>query len=176
MALHSISSAPKTLWEIDPENTTIEFAIGKPSIHRVRGQFNGVRGWAVAFGETADDALIQVEIDAASIDTRLGLRDWHLRTGQFLGVERFPTISFTGTGVEDRGQNGIRVFGDLTIRGITRPISLDAAVERHTRDRARITAHTVLDHRDFKIGPKGMGLVVGNAVAVQLDLTLRVRW
>jgi polyisoprenoid-binding protein YceI len=175
MDLHTISSTPQTHWEIDPENTSIEFAIGKSHLHRVRGRFHGVRGSVAGFGERADDVMIQVEIDAASIDTRVQLRDWHLRTGQFLAVKRFPTISFASIRVEDRVQQGLRVFGDLTIRGITQPIALDAAVDQRDDASARITAHTLLDRRAFKIGPRAMGLVVGNEVPVQIALALRAR-
>ena len=175
MALHDISSTPHTRWEIDPENTTIEFAIGKSPLHRVRGSFRGVRGSVLTAGHKVGDAMIQVEIDAASIDTRFKMRDWHLRTGQFLGVKRFPTITFSSTRVEERGQDGLRVFGNLTIRGATRQIALDARVEQRDAGRSRVTAQTVIDHRDFMVGPKLMGLVVGNDVAVEMTLVLHAR-
>ena len=175
MALHDISSTAQTHWEIDPQNTSIEFEIGKSFLHRVKGRFHAVNGSVEAFGNRANDAMIRVEIDAASIDTRFKLRDRHLHTGQFLGVNRFPTISFAGTRVEDRGQDGIRVSGDLTIRGITRQIVLDATVEQRDVESARIAAHTILDRRDFKIGPKAMGLVVGNEVDVRIALALHAR-
>jgi polyisoprenoid-binding protein YceI len=175
MALHDISSTRQTHWEIDPERTIVEFTVGKSRLHRVRGGFGRVRGSAVTFGDGTGDAAIGVEIDTASIDTGFKVRDWHLRTGEFLGARRFPTISFESTRVEDLGQDGLRIVGELTIRGITRQIALDAAVEERDGERARVTAHTVLDRRDFKIGPKPMGLVVGNDVAVQIALALRAR-
>lgn len=172
MALHNLSTVPQTHWEIDPKLTRIEFAIGKSSLHRVKGRFHGVRGWVVTSGDEAGDAMTQVEIDAASIDTGLKLRDWHLRTGQFLAVKRFPMISFASTGVEDRGQDRFRITGELILRGITQPIALDATVEQRDAARAQITASTVLDRRDFTIGPKAMGLVVGDDVAVRIELVL----
>jgi polyisoprenoid-binding protein YceI len=172
MALHDISSTPRARWEIDSENTTIEFAIGKSPLQRVRGRFRGVRGSVLTAGDKVGDATIHVEIDATSIDTRFKLRDWHLRTGQFLAVKRFPTITFSSTRVEERGQDELRVFGNLTIRGITRQIALDATVVQRDAESARVTAQTVFDHRDFMIGPKLMGLVVGNDVAVEITLVL----
>jgi polyisoprenoid-binding protein YceI len=175
MALHDISSTPRARWEIDSENTTIEFAIGKSPLQRVRGRFRGVRGSVLTAGDKVGDATIHVEIDATSIDTRFKLRDWHLRTGEFLGTRRFPTITFESSHVEDLGQDRLRVVGDLTIRGITRQIALDATVERRDGERARVTARTVLDRRDFKIGPKPMGLVVGNDWKVQIALELHAR-
>lgn len=173
MALHDITSTPQIRWEIDPENTNVEFAIGKSRLHRVRGRFPDIHGSVVTRGDTPSDAMIQVDIDAASIDTRLKVRDRHLRGGRFLSVKRFPTISFVSTRVQDRGTDGLRVVGELTIRGITRDIALDATVDQRDGESARITASTVLDSRDFKIGPKAMGLVVGNDVAVRIVLVLR---
>lgn len=175
MALHDISSIPQTYWEIDPENTSIEFETGKSFLHRVRGRFHGVRGSVVTVGDRIDDAKIEVEIDAASIDTRLKMRDRHLREDRFLGAERFPTISFRSTRVQEHGPDGLHVFGELTIRGITRQIALDARVEQRDAEGGRIAAHTVLDRRDFKIGPKPMGLVNGNVVTIRIALAVRAR-
>jgi len=192
MALHDVSTGTQTHWEIDPENTTVEFSVGKSRLLRVRGQFRRVRGSAVAYGDPHDNtqrvtqafggvpggysnATIEVEIDAASIDTGFKMRDWHLRTTEFLKVKRFPTLTFQSARVEDLGQDRLRVFGELTIRGITRKVALEATVEHRDSERAQITASTVLDRRDFKIGPKPMGLLVGNDMAVHAALVLRAR-
>ena len=175
MAQRNISTSPRIRWDVDPENTTIEFAIGKSPLHRVSGRFHGAHGWVITSGGRVSEALIQVEIQAATIDTRSKLRDWHLRTSQFLAVKRFPTILFASTRVEDHGSDGVRVFGDLTIRDITQEVVLEAQVEHDDDERVRIVAHTMLDRRDFKIGPKAMGLVVGNDVAVEIALELNAR-
>jgi polyisoprenoid-binding protein YceI len=173
MALHDISSAGETHWEVDPENTSIEFSIGK-SLHRVRGRFPRVYGW-VEVPENGTDTTVHVEIDAARIDTRLEARDRHLRSRQFLDVKRFPTISFVSTHVDELGPRRLRVTGALTIHGLTQSIAIDATVERQDGERAHITAHTAIDRRDFKVGPKAMGLFVGNEVTVQIALVLRAR-
>jgi polyisoprenoid-binding protein YceI len=175
MALHDIPQIAETRWEIDPGSTTVELAIGRSHLHRVRGRFHAVRGSAVSYGDKVADAAIEVEIDAASIDTRLRLRDHHLRGGLFLDVRRFPAISFGSTRVEDRGEDGLRVIGDLTIHGITQQVALDAEIEQRDAEGGSIIAHTVLDRRDFKIGPRAMGIVVGNQVAVKVALALRAR-
>lgn len=174
MALHALSSTTQTRWEIDPENTSIEFAIGNP-FHRVLGRFTGVRGSAVTFGDSIDDAMIQVAIDAPSIDTGLKIRDRHLGYGLFLDFEHFPTISFASTSLQDRGDGRLRVFGDVSIRGVSRQVALDASVEQRDDDRARLVASTVLDRRDFKIGPKLMGITAGNKVRVRIALALNAR-
>jgi len=171
----------QTHWEIDPEHTTVTFTIGKSRLHRVRGQFRRVRGSAVAYGDPHDEsggyssATIEAEIDAASVDTGITIRDWHIRTAQFLKVKRFPTLTFQSARVEDLGQDRLRVSGELMIRGIARRVAFDATVEQRDSERAQITASTVLDRRDFKIGPKPMGLLVGNDLAVQVELVLLAR-
>lgn len=162
-------------YDIDPTHSRLGFAAKHAMVATVRGAFKVYSGEVHLDEEHPENSWAKVEIDAASIDTRFKLRDRHLHTGQFLGVNRFPTISFAGTRVEDRGQDGIRVSGDLTIRGITRQIVLDATVEQRDVESARIAAHTILDRRDFKIGPKAMGLVVGNEVDVRIALALHAR-
>ncbi len=173
MAVHNISSTPRTHWEIDPARTSIEFVIGATPLHRVRGRFHGVRGSVVTTGDRASGATAQIEIDAGSIDTGLKIRDAHLRTGQFLDVDRFPTISFTSMQIEDRGWDGLGVTGELTIRGISRQVALEARIEERDGNSARIIARTTLDRRDFKLGPWAMGLTTGNEATVQITLALR---
>jgi polyisoprenoid-binding protein YceI len=175
MALHNIISAPQTYWEVDPENTSVEFVIGWSPLHRVHGRFHGVHGSVFTTGDTAADAMIQIDIDAASIDTGLPIRDRHLQYDLFLAPERFPTISFVSTDVVDEGNGRLRVSGELTLRGLTREVVLDATVEQRDADRARIKAHTVLDRRDFKMGPPTMGLMAGNKTDVRIELALRAR-
>lgn len=175
MALHDISATSETEWEIDPEDSRIEFSIGKSPLHRVRGRFHGVHGWVVSAADALGNAHAEIEIDAGSIDTHFSVRDWHLRTGQFLNAKRFPTISFVSTHADELGRNTLLVTGDLTIRGITRHVAIDATIVRRDDKSAHITAETSVNVRDFSIGPKAMGLVVGNAVTVQITLTLRNR-
>ena len=175
MALHDISTTSETQWEIDPEDSRIEFSIGKSPLHRVRGRFHGVRGWVVSTADGLGNAHAEIEVDAGSIDTRFRMRDWHLRTGQFLNAKRFPTVTFISTHADELGRNMFRVTGDLTIRGITRHVAIDATIVRRDDKSAHITAETTVNVRDFSIGPKVMGLVVGNTVTVQITLTLRNR-
>lgn len=175
MALHNIITAPETHWEIDPESTSIEFTIGWSPLHRVHGRFHGVRGSVQTFGETADGARIQVDIDAASVDTGLAIRDRHLHYDLFLAVEHFPTIWFVSTDVEEDGANQLRVVGDLTVRGITREVLLEGTIEQRDARSARIEAHSVIDRRDFGIGPRPMGITAGNKTDVRIALVLHAR-
>lgn len=177
MALHNHPQAgariaTQTHWEIDPENTSVQFIIGKIPGFKVGGRFGRVRGSTVTHDGSPAQSSIDVKIDAASIDTGIKVRDVHLRTAGFLDVKHFPSIVFRSTRIEDLGRDRFHISGDLTIRGLTRQVVLDATVDVRDLEQAKVSATTVLDRRDFKIGPKPMGLMVGNDVVVQVALAL----
>jgi polyisoprenoid-binding protein YceI len=175
MAIHKVSAIPRNHWEIVPENSSVKFTIGWSPLHRVRGQFRRLRGSLAADGDELSSATMEVEIDAASVETGIKIRDGHVRNALFLNVGRFPTISFESTGVEDVGQNRFRVWGELSIRGTTREVTLHGAVDRHDGECAEISASALLDRRDFKLGPKTMGIMAGNSVQVEIALLLRAQ-
>ncbi len=175
MAVHNIASSLQTQWEIDPDNTTVEFSIGRSVLHRVHGRFRDVRGSAVAPGGGLNGAAIEAEVDATSIDTGITVRDRHLHNSRFLHTQRFSTLSFRSTSVEDLGQDQLRVLGGLTIRGITHDVTFTATIEQRATESVRIAASTVFDRRDFKLGPRLMGLIVGNDITVRAGLVLRLQ-
>jgi polyisoprenoid-binding protein YceI len=110
-------------YEIDPAHSSFEF-VARHLMARVRGRFSGVTGEAV-IAEIPEESSVEIEIDASTIDTREPNRDAHLRSGDFFGVEEHPTISFRSTAVRP-GDGAIwKVAGDITIRGITHPITVD---------------------------------------------------
>ncbi len=111
-------------WEIDPSHASFEF-VARHLMAKVRGKFSGVSGVATV-AERPEDSTLEVEIDASTVDTRDPNRDTHLRSNDFFGTEEHPSISFRSTGVRPgQGENKWLVDGDLTIRGVTRPITVD---------------------------------------------------
>jgi polyisoprenoid-binding protein YceI len=111
-------------WVIDPSHASFEF-VARHLMARVRGRFSGVSGVAT-IAEVPKEATLQVEIDAASVDTKDPSRDAHLRSSDFFGVEEHPTISFRSTAVRaGDGEHYWKVDGDLTVNGITRPVTVD---------------------------------------------------
>jgi polyisoprenoid-binding protein YceI len=111
-------------WEVDPAHTTAEF-VARHILTPVRGRFNEVSGRV----EVADDptqSKIEAAINTASVFTNEPKRDGHLRSPDFFDVENHPTITFRSTSVTDEGEGRYKVFGDLTIRDVTREIALDA--------------------------------------------------
>jgi polyisoprenoid-binding protein YceI len=112
------------VWEIDPSHQAFEF-IARHLMAKVRGRFPGVSG-AATIVEVPEVSTLEIEIDANSIDTKDETRDAHMRSDDFFGVEEHPTISFRSTAVRPgEGENEWKVDGDLTIKGTTRPVTVD---------------------------------------------------
>jgi polyisoprenoid-binding protein YceI len=111
-------------WEIDPSHQSFEF-IARHLMAKVRGRFPGARGVAT-IAEVPEESTLEIDIDANTVDTKDDTRDAHMRSDDFFGVEEHPTISFRSTAVRPgAGENEWKVDGDLTIRGVTRPITVD---------------------------------------------------
>ena len=113
-------------WIMDPDHTVAHFTTRHMMITDVHGQFNKISGIIYFDPENLSSMLLEAEIDAASIWTGIERRDNHLRSEDFLDVEKYPTISFKSTGVELLGINSLKIHGEITIHGITKPILLDA--------------------------------------------------
>jgi polyisoprenoid-binding protein YceI len=111
-------------WAIDPSHQSFEF-VARHLMARVRGRFPAAQGVA-EIAERPEDSTLEIEIDASSIDTKDETRDAHMRSDDFFGVEDHPTISFRSTAVRPgEGENDWKVDGDLTIKGATRPVTVD---------------------------------------------------
>ncbi len=111
-------------WTIDPSHASFEF-VARHLMAKVRGRFSGVSGVAT-IAERPEDSTLEIEIDTTTVDTGDTTRDGHLRSNDFFGVEDHPTISFRSTGVRPgEGENEWKVDGELAIRGVSRPVTVD---------------------------------------------------
>jgi polyisoprenoid-binding protein YceI len=111
-------------WEIDPSHQSFEW-IARHLMHKVRGRFPTVSGVA-DIKDVPEKSTLSIDIDANSIDTQDETRDAHMRSNDFFGVEEHPTISFRSTAVRPGdGENEWKVDGDLTVKDVTRPITVD---------------------------------------------------
>jgi polyisoprenoid-binding protein YceI len=111
-------------WEIDPSHQSFEW-IARHLMHKVRGRFPTVSGVA-DIKNVPEESTLSIDIDANSIDTQDETRDAHMRSNDFFGVEDHPTITFRSTAVRPGdGENEWKVDGDLTVKGVTRPITVD---------------------------------------------------
>jgi polyisoprenoid-binding protein YceI len=111
-------------WEIDPSHQSFEF-IARHLMAKVRGRLSGVQGVAT-IAEVPEESSLEIEIDASTVDTKDATRDAHLKSPDFFDIEKYPTISFRSTAVRPgEGESEWKVDGGLTIRGITRPVTVN---------------------------------------------------
>jgi polyisoprenoid-binding protein YceI len=171
-----------TAWNIDTAHSTIEFAAKHMMITTVKGRLADGRGTVTIDEAHPERSAVAVEFDAASLDTRSGDRDQHLRSADFLDVEKYPTISFRSRRVEGARKvegKAFKVVGDLTIRGVTKEVTLDAVYEGAGKDpwggsRVSFSATTKIDRRDFGLTWNAAletgGVLVSNDVKIQIEL------
>ena len=174
--------AAKTTWQIDPNHSAAQFAVRHLTISTVRGAFTKVSGTVQFDDGDISKSSVEVTIDAASVDTRVPDRDKDLRSDHFFDVEKYPTLTFRSTKVEQVEAGRLKVTGDLTIHGVTKPVVLD--VEGPTapvkdpwgNQRAAVNATTKINRQDFGVKwnatMDGGGVVVGDAVAITIDAEL----
>lgn len=171
----------RTTWQLDPAHSTIEFAVKHMMFTTVRGRFTAFSGAFQIDEHNPNNSRVEVTIDAASIDTGVADRDAHLRTADFLDVERYPKIIFRSARVEGAHKkegDRFRVTGDLEIRGKAIPVTLDATFEGVGKDpwhkqRAGFAARTEIDRRDWGLlwnqALETGGILVGNSVKIEVE-------
>jgi polyisoprenoid-binding protein YceI len=117
--------AQTTSWKSDPMHSQLSFSITHLGISDVDGLFKKFD--ATATGSAADfsDAVFSLTADVASINTEVEMRDKHLRSADFFEVEKFPTMTYKSTGIEKAGENKYRLSGNLTLHGVTKPVTMD---------------------------------------------------
>ena len=168
-------------WNLDTSHSEVTFAVRHMMISTVRGKFNKFSG-TIDFNE-ADPAksTVDVSIDAASIDTRDEKRDGHLKSGDFFDVEKFPALTFKSTRVEKVSDNSGRVYGDLTIRDVTRPVVLDVEYAGQARSpwgttSAGFSATTKINRKDFgltwNVALETGGVLVGEDISIAIEAEL----
>ncbi len=124
----------KEKWNLDLVHSEVGFSIKHMMVSRAKGTFNQFDAVIEADVEDLTNAAIEVTIDVASINTRNEDRDNHLRSGDFFDAENHPAISFVATNIKRTDGNEYTVTGDLTIRGTTKPVTLDVIFEGQSKD------------------------------------------
>ena len=166
-------------WEIDSGHSGVHFSVRHMVVAKVRGRFSRWSG--VLRAEDGDEARASVEvvIDASSIDTGVADRDAHLKSPDFLDVAHHPEITFRAGRSEKLAPERLRVVGDLTIRGVTRPVVLDVEYAGRTKDpwgheRAGFAARTSVDRKDFGLTWNQLleagGVMVGDRVDIEIEV------
>jgi polyisoprenoid-binding protein YceI len=169
----------RTVWQIDPKHTLVEFAAWHMMVTTVKGSFSGVSGTIRADEDDPTRSSVEVEIDAASLDTREDRRDAHLRSADFLDVERHPSITFRSTRVEQVGPDRLRIVGALAIRGTSREVVLDTTVNGRARtpeglEVAGFTADAEINRKDYglnwNVALEAGGVIIGDTVKIRLEI------
>ena len=167
----------RTTWTIDPSHTTVEFVAKHMMITTVKGRFAELTGTIVADETNLADSSVEATMQAASLDTRSEQRDAHLRSPDFLDVERYPEVTFKSTALRGT-KDSFKLTGDLTIRGVTRPITLEVTFEGEGKDpwggtRASFSARGKFDRRDFgltwNVALETGGILVSNEVKINIE-------
>ncbi|MHB0968939.1 MAG: YceI family protein [Thermoanaerobaculia bacterium] len=171
-----------TTWQIDPTHSAVEFAVKHMMFTTVRGRFKDVQGTIEFDEENPANSRVDVTIGAASIDTGVADRDGHLRSGDFLNADEFPTLTFRSTRVEGTAKgegDRLEVTGELTIRGVAKEVTLDAVYEGTGKDpwggtRAGVRATAKIDRRDWGLtwnqALETGGILVGNDLRIEIEM------
>ncbi|MET0144222.1 MAG: YceI family protein [Ilumatobacteraceae bacterium] len=176
-ALSASTGLPAGTWEIDVAHSSVGFTVRHLMVSKVRGQFTDFTADIV----TAEDPLqstVSAVVQMASVDTRDENRDQHLRTNDFFDVENHPTMTFTSTGLSGSDGN-YRLAGDLTIRGITKPVTFDLEVGGLQKDpwgntKAGFEATATISRKDWGLEYNAVletgGVMVGDKVTIEIDV------
>jgi polyisoprenoid-binding protein YceI len=175
------SSMAQNSWNIDPSHSSAQFQVRHLMISNVRGEFGKMSGQILFNGEDFSTLKAEAEIQVASIDTREPKRDEHLRSADFFDAANYPTITFKSKRVEGVSDKKFDLVGDLTMRGVTKEITLNVEatpIIKGMRGETRIGAQatTRLNRQDYGIKWNRTldagGVVVSDEVRITLDLEL----
>jgi polyisoprenoid-binding protein YceI len=166
-------------WEIDSSHSSVHFSVRHLVIAKVGGSFGRWTGTVQAPDGDFSKATVDVTIDASSIDTGVEQRDAHLKSPDFFDVAQFPELRFVGKRVQPQAGADIDVIGDLTIKGITREVTLRVEQLGEARDpwgnlRAAFSAQTSIDRKDFGLtwnqALETGGVMVGDRVQIEAEI------
>lgn len=164
-------------WDIDAMHSTVSFTVKHLMISKVRGTFDGFSGTIVTSENPAENTA-NATIDMATINTNQADRDNHLRTNDFFKVDEFPTATFTSTSITIDGDD-LTIDGDLTLRGVTKPVTLKGefggiATDGYGQTKAAASASTVINRTDFGVNYNAAletgGVLLGEDITITFDL------
>ena len=187
----SSSASPETVqtWDVDAAHSSAHFKVRHLMVSYVRGELGPISGSIVIDDKDLTRSRVDVTIDAKQIATRDEKRDEHLRSADFLDVANHPTVTFRSTRVEKGGQkvgdDVLRVTGDLTIRGTTRPVTLEvdsltpSVSDPWGNTKRGATARTKINRKDWglqwNVGLEAGGVLVGEDVTIEIEAELLKR-
>jgi polyisoprenoid-binding protein YceI len=165
-------------WDIDQTHSSINFSVRHLMVSKVRGHFASWRGELDLDETDLTRSRVSIDIDAASVDTKEPKRDDHLRSADFLEVEKFPTLQFRSIEITKVGDD-YKMIGDLTIHGVTHPVTLTVEYGGIAKDpwggeRGGFSAHTSISRKDFgltwNVALEAGGILVGDKIEIGIEL------
>lgn len=180
-ALLTSSFAFASTWEIDSAHAAANFSVRHMMISNVRGTLGKVTGKVMLDDADITKSTVEATIDVKGINTKEQKRDDHLRSKDFFDVEKFPTITFKSTKIEKAGDK-LKITGDLTIHGVTKPVTLDATVTNEIKNpftkavTRGVMATGTVNRKDFgltwNVALEAGGVLVGDDVALEIESEL----
>jgi len=162
------------VWQIDPTHTHVSFAIRVLGVSTTRGRFHALRGDIHIDEQNPANSWVEAEVDAANIDTHNKLRDAHLRSAAFFAVKKYPTIAFESTHVEYVNRQDYKVTGNLTLHGVTKPVTFDVTYRGQRTIMGALTSLTAkarINRHDFGLG-QGMAVQFAASSMVTIEIAL----
>ena len=165
--------AASTTWNLDPFHTNAQFFVKHLGISTVQGEFTKVTGSIMLDDQDVTKSSVNVTIDVNSIDTRVQRRDDDLKSEGFFDAAKFPAITFKSTKIEKAGEGDLKVTGDLTIKGVTKSVTLDvsgptAPISAMGSQRRGFSATTKINRNDFGVS-KDPAPMIGDEITILLD-------
>ena len=180
MSTATATTIPTGTYAIDPFHSRIGFVARHAMVTKVRGSFNEFDGSGSFDAEDPTRSHLQLTIQAASIDTRNADRDSHLKSNDFFDMETYPEITFRSTAVENVDAENYRVTGDLTIKGVTKPVTVDfeytgTAVDPYGNTRIGLDGTTTVNRKDWGVNWNAAleagGVLVSEKVTLEFDVS-----
>ena len=181
--MSTTTTVPATLtgsYTLDPTHTRIGFVARHAMVTKVRGSFNEFEGSGYFDAENPASSKVEITIQAKSIDTRNADRDGHLRSNDFFDMETYPQIHFASTAVEPLSDEKYRVTGDLTIKGVTNPVTIDfefdgAATDPFGNHRIGFEGKTTINRKDWGVNWNAAleagGVLVSEKVTLEFEVS-----
>ncbi len=169
------------MYELDVAHSTVEFVARYMMVSKVRGRFTDFSG-TIEVAEVPEDSSVQVEIKAGSIQSNTEKRDQHLTSGDFLEVETYPVLTFTSTAVRHTGGSSFEVDGDLTIKGVTKPVTLSceflgSGFDMQGNPVLGVSAKTTIERDDWDVSwnmaLETGGVLVGKSIDIEIEIEAR---
>lgn len=178
MTTQTLTKPAAGTWTIDPDHTRIGFVARHLMASKVRGTF-GSFGGTIEIADDLTDSNVDVSIDTASVNTNAEDRDNHLRSGDFFDTEEFPTMRFASSEIKDLGDGKYEVTGDLTIKDVTKPVTLDTTYLGIVSDpwgnaKALLEATTKINREDWGLTWNAAletgGVLVSKDITIELEV------